>query len=215
MSRRNGTVYTIHFAKPIGPSDRGPKNQARHYTGWAANLESRLQAHSEGRGSHLMAAVKRAGIEWVVAATQPGTRARERQLKQHSATRRCPECQKEKVMEKITVRDLMKGVADGVYTREQAVEATQAYLREGKVIHQLAEVDRPVPENGDRVKQAADNLARAHEATRAERGRFMEMPETAGLSAMENAEVDESVARTEYCKALDEAEKAADVELEL
>jgi hypothetical protein len=48
--------------------------------------------------------------------------------------------------EKITVRDLMKGVADGTYTRQQAVEATQEVLREGRAIHQLAEVDRPEPE---------------------------------------------------------------------
>ncbi len=44
-----------------------------------------------------MAVIRAAGIGFVVAKTEPGTRARERQLKQRGAARDCPYCMAERV----------------------------------------------------------------------------------------------------------------------
>lgn len=79
-----GVVYLLHFGEPFG--------HARHYTGWTADLDQRLDEHSRGQGSALLRAVRAAGGTWELARTWAGTRARERQLKQHGATRRCPLC---------------------------------------------------------------------------------------------------------------------------
>lgn len=46
-----------------------------------------------------MAVIKDAGIGFVVAKTEPGTRARERQLKQRGAGRDCPVCMAQRVMQ--------------------------------------------------------------------------------------------------------------------
>jgi predicted GIY-YIG superfamily endonuclease len=163
MSRRDvpGIVYTIHLAKPVGPADRGPRNTARHYTGWTSNLESRIAEHRAGVGSKLLAAANRLGIAWTVAKTEPGTRARERQLKNHGAARRCPECTKENAMAK-------KSPAEKIL--DMAVESLEESARAGDILGRnnlyAAEVSQPQPETG----------------------------------------IDESIARTEYYAALDEAE---------
>ena len=78
-------VYLIHFAKRY--------RHAGHYLGSADDLEARLARHAAGQGARLMAVVKEAGIEWELARTWPGGRARERQLKrQGDAARMCPLC---------------------------------------------------------------------------------------------------------------------------
>lgn len=87
--RRSGTVYLLHLSVPFG--------HARHYTGFAAGggrgLARRLAEHGTGSGARLLAAARKAGITWELARTWPGTRARERQLKnQGGAARRCPLC---------------------------------------------------------------------------------------------------------------------------
>jgi predicted GIY-YIG superfamily endonuclease len=80
-----GTVYLIHFDTPY--------EHARHYTGWAADLGRRLEAHRAGRGSRLMEVIKDADITWRLARTWPGTRDLERAIKDlHEAPRLCPEC---------------------------------------------------------------------------------------------------------------------------
>jgi hypothetical protein len=59
----------------------------------ADDLEARLAKHAAGQGARLLAVVKEAGIEWELARTWPGGRARERQLKrQGGAARMCPLC---------------------------------------------------------------------------------------------------------------------------
>jgi len=81
----SGTIYLIHFDRPY--------RHARHYTGWAADLDARLADHAAGRGARLLAVIADAGIGWTLARTWPGTRIRERQLKrQGGASRRCPHC---------------------------------------------------------------------------------------------------------------------------
>ncbi len=80
-----GVVYLVHFTQPY--------RHARHYTGWTADLESRLAEHQAGRGARLLQVITQAGIGWTLARTWPVTRKRERQLKrQGGASRRCPIC---------------------------------------------------------------------------------------------------------------------------
>ena len=88
----SGTVYLIHFARPLGDLDN-PRGQAQHYMGWTGDLTTRLQAHRTGNGSAIMAAVAREGIGWRCVRTWAGGRDLERQLKrQHNAPRFCPIC---------------------------------------------------------------------------------------------------------------------------
>lgn len=80
-----GTVYLLHFDRPY--------KHARHYVGWAKDLDARLTAHMSGRGSRLLEVVRDAGITWVLARTWQGTRYRERRIKQQGgASRFCPCC---------------------------------------------------------------------------------------------------------------------------
>ena len=95
-----GTVYTLHFDPPYTPApDAPPYKQAGHYTGWAkdpaAHLAARLARHEAGLGARLTQVQRAAGGTWRLAAVEPGDRTRERQLKQHSARRRCPICKAE------------------------------------------------------------------------------------------------------------------------
>jgi hypothetical protein len=89
-----GTIYLIHFERPIGGHPRGgPRLFARHYLGHAVDLEARIAEHRRGQGSRLMAAVAAAGINFVVARTWPGDRALERRLKRrHDSPGLCPMC---------------------------------------------------------------------------------------------------------------------------
>jgi predicted GIY-YIG superfamily endonuclease len=80
-----GTVYLLHFERPY--------KHARHYIGWAEDLEARLALHAAGRGARLLTVVRDAGITWELARTWEGTRHRERQIKiQGGASRCCPLC---------------------------------------------------------------------------------------------------------------------------
>ena len=86
------TVYLIHFDQPIGDLEN-PRGQAQHYLGFTEDLEARLQAHTTGNGSAIMAAVAKAGVGWELARTWDGDRRLERQLKnQHNSPRLCPIC---------------------------------------------------------------------------------------------------------------------------
>ncbi len=88
-------VYLIHFDSPLGDLDN-PRGQARHYLGSTDNLESRLEAHREGNGAAIMAAVGKAGITWRLVRVWEGGRGLERQLKnQHNSPRLCPVCREE------------------------------------------------------------------------------------------------------------------------
>jgi predicted GIY-YIG superfamily endonuclease len=85
-ARYLGTVYLLHFDRPY--------RHARHYLGWARNLDARLAEHGTGQGARLLQVARAAGISWTLARTWPGvTRNRERQLKRMGgAARRCPLC---------------------------------------------------------------------------------------------------------------------------
>ena len=86
MSRPVGTVYLLHFHRPL--------HHARHYMGWTDDLGERLARHARGNGSALMAAVMRARVGWSLVRTWVGvTRDDERRLKRsHNVPRLCPAC---------------------------------------------------------------------------------------------------------------------------
>jgi hypothetical protein len=81
-----GTVYLLHFASPY--------RHARHYIGWARNLEARLAHHRAGTGARLTAAASEAGIPFEVVRLWPGEdRHFERRLhNRKSGPRLCPIC---------------------------------------------------------------------------------------------------------------------------
>jgi predicted GIY-YIG superfamily endonuclease len=81
-----GTVYLIHFDRPF--------KHAKHYTGWALDLPTRLADHQAGRGARLLEVIRDEGIGWQVSRTWENVdRHAERALKnQGGASRRCPLC---------------------------------------------------------------------------------------------------------------------------
>jgi len=87
-----GTVYLCHFLSPIG-NRANRRAMARHYIGWSEDAPARVAAQTAGNGAAIMRFVQAQGIGFVVAATWPGTRALERQLKRRKcAPRFCPVC---------------------------------------------------------------------------------------------------------------------------
>jgi predicted GIY-YIG superfamily endonuclease len=82
-------VYLIHLSRPF--------KHAQHYIGFVEgddDVEKRLAKHSNGSGSRFLRAVRRAGIDFIVARMFPGyTRTQERRLKNHKKSRLlCPIC---------------------------------------------------------------------------------------------------------------------------
>jgi len=82
---RGEMVYLLHFDRPY--------RHARHYLGYAADLDARLKRHKAGNGARLLQVVMDTGISWVLARTWPGGRDVERKLKrQKNSPRLCPIC---------------------------------------------------------------------------------------------------------------------------
>lgn len=81
--------YLIHFNQPF--------KHARHYLGFAKDIDARLSHHAAGNGSNLIRVIQDAGITWQLVRTWPNaTRSTERRLKdQHNSARLCPICQQE------------------------------------------------------------------------------------------------------------------------
>jgi predicted GIY-YIG superfamily endonuclease len=80
-----GIVYLLHLSENY--------HHARHYVGFAEDLEERLAAHLSGQGARLLAVVKDAGITWTVARTWSGDRKLERRIKNRKeAPALCPVC---------------------------------------------------------------------------------------------------------------------------
>ena len=89
-----GVCYTLHFDPPYPPHANAAEGAqvARHYTGFATDLDTRLAEHAAGRGARLTQVQLAAGGSWRLASAEPGTRDREAQLKERGATRRCQIC---------------------------------------------------------------------------------------------------------------------------
>ena len=110
----DGTVYLLHLDPPV--------KHARHYTGWTANLDQRLEAHRSGRGARLMEVVKEAGGTFRLVRTWPGSRSTERAIKnQKAAPKLCPECSPQP-------RPLARGRAADVSPHRDAAPAPVADL---------------------------------------------------------------------------------------
>jgi predicted GIY-YIG superfamily endonuclease len=89
-----GTVYLLHFDKPY--------KHAKHYLGWASNLNKRLAAHQAGIGARLLEVVAQAGISWQLARTWKGDRTKEAQLKRHhGSVKLCPICKQEAFLQSL------------------------------------------------------------------------------------------------------------------
>ena len=89
-----GTLYLLHFDRPF--------HHCRHYVGWTSlSAEKRLERHLAGRGSRLVKAAIKAGIEVVIAKTWAGTRRDERKFKRlRSTPKHCPFCAQETLARK-------------------------------------------------------------------------------------------------------------------
>lgn len=82
-----GTIYLIHFERPY--------KHARHYLGWAKNLDARLKHHRNGTGGRLMKVIKDEGIRWSVVKVWSGDRHEERRMKNRGGSaRHCPVCKR-------------------------------------------------------------------------------------------------------------------------
>src|SRR5947209_5512226 len=78
-------VYLLHFNELF--------KHAKHYLGYANDVEHRLDQHQHGCGARLMEVVVQAGITFELARTWPGDRSTERKLKgYHSGCKLCPIC---------------------------------------------------------------------------------------------------------------------------
>jgi predicted GIY-YIG superfamily endonuclease len=90
-----GTVYLLHFARELGDVGNA-RGTARHYIGWADDLDARLAEHRGGRGARILAACVREGIRFDLVRTWEGVgRSFERRLKnQKHAWRLCPVCRR-------------------------------------------------------------------------------------------------------------------------
>lgn len=87
---RTAGVYLICFDRPYW--------HARHYLGYASNIQKRIAEHRTGKGARLLDWVNRAGIGWhVVRVWRKATRKDEARLKKmHESPRLCPICRRER-----------------------------------------------------------------------------------------------------------------------
>jgi hypothetical protein len=86
-----GEVYLFHFNAPLGNLSN-PRAQARHYLGFAEDLDSRIRKQLAGKGAKLVAAAMKQGLifelyHW------PATLAVEKLIKARKQTSiYCPAC---------------------------------------------------------------------------------------------------------------------------
>lgn len=111
MADSVGCIYLLHFDQPFG--------HARHYLGWASDLNNRLRHHENGTGANLLKHARAAGVTWRLVRTWPGDRALERQLHNGGHARRCPEC---KSVRRLTAA--LGIVENGVISHSTAIEET-------------------------------------------------------------------------------------------
>jgi predicted GIY-YIG superfamily endonuclease len=85
MKKSAGIIYLLHFSVAY--------KHAAHYVGFTTDLQSRLDAHKQGKGARLLEVIAQAGISFQLARTWQGTRKGERQIKNRKAAPRlCPLC---------------------------------------------------------------------------------------------------------------------------
>lgn len=81
------TVYLIHFDEPLA-------GHARHYIGYAEDVDGRMWHHKHNSGARILAACNERKIKYKIVRTWEGEdRTFERKLKnQKHAWRHCPVC---------------------------------------------------------------------------------------------------------------------------
>lgn len=87
MQRKKTTgCYLLHFDTPLA--------HARHYLGYARDIDARIAAHTAGQGARLMAVCKERGIGFQLVRVWPGAnRLDERKLKNRkNGPALCPRC---------------------------------------------------------------------------------------------------------------------------
>jgi hypothetical protein len=166
-----GTVYLLHFDRPYGPPGAPVGSTAKHYVGWARDLAARLAEHEAGRGARLTEVVRAAGIGWTLARTWPGSRARERQIKnQGGHARHCPECGVKPRPERVARPAPAPSAAappprPAVPPHERGARSAEWFLagREGQSADQIAAaleyVTGPYRQDGPRSEAAAQEMA--------------------------------------------------------
>lgn len=86
-----GHIYLLHFHQPLG-NLANPRAQARHYTGFAEDLEARLLKQLTGRGAAIVAAAVAKGITFDIY-HWPATLEVEKLIKRRKETAVfCPTC---------------------------------------------------------------------------------------------------------------------------
>jgi predicted GIY-YIG superfamily endonuclease len=94
--RIGGQLATDRHNQQVGlirAALRAAYHHARHYIGWAVDVDTRLAEHMAGAGSPLVHAAVAAGVRVELAATLPGSRYLERRLKRwHKTGQFCPRC---------------------------------------------------------------------------------------------------------------------------
>lgn len=87
-----GYLYILCLDRPIGNPDN-TRGLAKHYLGFAIDVQARVATHAAGRGQALTAAAVEQGIGWSVF-YRSGTPGLERWLKAHykKTPRLCPRC---------------------------------------------------------------------------------------------------------------------------
>lgn len=92
-------VYLICFDRPY--------KHARHYLGWAKNIDERVREHKNGTGARLLAVIREAGIGWrVVRVWKEADRAVESRFKHsHDRVSLCPICGEERRQKKLRQRN--------------------------------------------------------------------------------------------------------------
>jgi predicted GIY-YIG superfamily endonuclease len=86
-----GHLYIFHFNAPLG-NLANRRAQARHYCGFAENLDARLKKHMNGKGAKIVAAALSQGLIFEIY-HWPACLAQEKLVKAHKRTADfCPAC---------------------------------------------------------------------------------------------------------------------------
>ena len=86
----NKGVYIIHFSSYL--------SHARHYVGYADDIQARFQVHKSGQGAKILRACNQKGIDYKIVRVIMGDRKMERRIKNtHNVKRYCPICAGDKM----------------------------------------------------------------------------------------------------------------------
>ena len=107
------TIYLIHYDRPY--------KSAGHYLGYSKDFEARMKRHRQGRGANLIKVIQKAGIDWKVVRTWPGSPKLEAELKRwHNNKLICPICHAETAYKRAEhMRNKRKSIKDAMTPKER------------------------------------------------------------------------------------------------